>query len=430
MKIEIIPGKLEGVVDAIPSKSHAHRVLIAQKLGKLQGQETEHSLQIPAFSEDIEATKECLKELDQEIPILNCHESGSTLRFLMPTVMAVREEAVFRGTGKLPLRPVSPLKEEMEKHGCQFFLEEENKAAEEKDEEQGKIICRIRGKLTSGEYELPGNISSQFITGLLYALPLLDGDSVLNITTKLESAGYVDMTRKVLEDFGIRIVEKKTPDGLIRYQIPGGQTYKEPEGMAIEGDWSNAAFWLACGALGGKVACRGLRTDSTQRDKEILTILQEMGAQIIVDEQEITCRAGRLTGTQISALQIPDLVPVMAAVMALAQGTSEITDAGRLRIKESDRLETVEEFLKKLGADVSQLEDGLVLRGTVQLAGGTVHSHNDHRIAMAAAVASCGCAEPVIIEDAGAVKKSYPGFYEDFQALGGRIRVLAEEEER
>lgn len=419
MKIEIFPGKLKGVIDAIPSKSHAHRILIAQKLAEIQGQKTGHFLQIPTFSEDIEATKECLAELDKEIPVLNCHESGSTLRFLLPTVMAVRGEAVFCGSGKLPRRPISPLKEEMEKHGCQFFMEEERAV---------QTICRIRGKLTSGRYELPGNISSQFITGLLYALPLLEGDSILTITTKLESAGYVDMTRQVLERFGIRMEEQKTPEGWICYQIPGGQTYREPEGMAMEGDWSNAAFWLACGALGGEVTCRGLQMDSAQRDKEIVTVLREMGAEITQDEQGITCRSGALKGVKTSVLQTPDLVPVMATVMALSEGTSEITDAGRLRIKESDRLETVEEFLRKLGADVNQLEEGMLIHGEPRLAGGTVCSHNDHRIAMAAAVASCGCVNPVVIEDAGAVRKSYPGFYEDFQALGGKVRIIPEEE--
>lgn len=418
MKAEIIPGRLHGVIPAIPSKSHAHRVLIAQKLARIQGQEKADALEIPTFSEDIEATKECLTGLEEEVPRLNCHESGSTLRFLIPVAMALKSEAVFEGAGKLPGRPVSPLKEEMERHGCVFLTGKAPRTGKTSE------ICRIQGRLTSGEYRLAGNVSSQFITGLLYALPILEGDSVLELTTELESAGYVELSLKVLRDFGIRIRETKNEKGFVRYEIPGGQKYLEPDGLTIEGDWSNAAFWLACGALGGEITCTGLDMNSAQRDKEIVRLLREMGADIEVRGTEVRSRKGVLKGISAGVRQVPDLVPVLAAVMAMADGDSEVTEAQRLKIKESDRLLTVEDFLGRLGADVRANDAGLKISGKAALPGGTVNSHNDHRIAMAAAVASCGCSAPVMIEDAGAVKKSYPGFYEDFAALGGKVRIL------
>ncbi len=304
----------------------------------------------------------------------------------------------------------------------------------------------------------------------MFALPLLDGDSSLQLTTKLESAGYVDLTLQVLRKFGIKVREVRekiaeaeetafqkckeaapsessdTPDSssenyLIRYEIPGNQIYRETAGLKVEGDWSNAAFWLVAGALGGDITCIGLDPDSTQRDKEIITVLEKMGAKI---ERKNTSYhiAGNgvpLHGETISAAQFPDLVPVMAVAMTGASGTSTITDAQRLRIKESDRLATVCDFLTILGTDIRQTKDGLIIDKnndrTVpsgpaahcpapSLCGGTVSSHNDHRIAMAAAVASCRADGPVIITGAEAVKKSYPDFFTDFTKLGGKIEIL------
>lgn len=428
MKIKIIPKRLSGTINAIPSKSHAHRVLIAQKLSQIQGQGSANSLDIPTFSDDIAATKGCLSQLDSNNSCLDCHESGSTLRFMIPVAMALKDEAVFAGTGKLPSRPISPLKEEMEKHGCTFYKNDNREKNDNKNESVCKstLICRISGRMQPGTYRLAGNISSQFITGLLMALPLLDGDSVLELTTALESAGYVDLTLSVLKSFGIIIEEDISSNELIQYKIPGNQKYTEPADLSIEGDWSNAAFWLVCGALGGNITCRGLDISSSQRDKEIIDILKQMGADIKINGTEITCSGTALTGTNRSVKQIPDLVPVMSAVMSLANGTSHITDAERLKIKESNRLETVNDFLSKLGANIKQTDSGLTLTGRPSLAGGEVSSHNDHRIAMAAAAASCGCDKPVIIDEAEAVKKSYPGFFKDFTALGGECSKLGE----
>lgn len=496
MNIKITPQQLNGTIEAIPSKSHAHRLLIAQKLAALQGGGQEDPLAIPTFSEDIDATKGCLAQLDEELPRFDCRESGSTIRFMIPVAMALKDEAVFAGSGKLPQRPLSPLKEEMERHGCSFEMLAAAKGA------AGALncatasgrgvtseICRIRGRLQPGKYELAGNISSQFITGLLFALPLLNGDSSLQLTTKLESAGYVDLTLQVLREFGIEIrevrekitdedanagkkvviseraaeqadslsltanseadlegiseanLESNSENYLIRYEIPGNQIYREPEGLKVEGDWSNAAFWLVAGALGGNITCTGLNPDSTQRDKEIVTVLEKMGAKI---ERENTAYhiAGNdapLHGETVSAAQFPDLVPVMAVAMTGASDASSITNAERLRIKESDRLATVCDFLTILGTDIRQIEDGLIIHenknntdpsGTAAhcpappLSGGTVSSHNDHRIAMAAAVASCRADGPIVITGAEAVKKSYPDFFTDFTKLGGKIEIL------
>ncbi len=496
MNIKITPQQLNGTIEAIPSKSHAHRLLIAQKLAALQGGGQEDPLAIPTFSEDIDATKGCLAQLDEELPRFDCRESGSTIRFMIPVAMALKDEAVFAGSGKLPQRPLSPLKEEMERHGCSFEMLAAAKGA------AGALncatasgrgvtseICRIRGRLQPGKYELAGNISSQFITGLLFALPLLNGDSSLQLTTKLESAGYVDLTLQVLREFGIEIrevrekitdedanagkkvviseraaeqadslsltanseadlegiseanLESNSENYLIRYEIPGNQIYREPEGLKVEGDWSNAAFWLVAGALGGNITCTGLNPDSTQRDKEIVTVLEKMGAKI---ERKNTAYhiAGNdapLHGETVSAAQFPDLVPVMAVAMTGASDVSSITNAERLRIKESDRLATVCDFLTILGTDIRQTEDGLIIHenknntdpsGTAAhcpappLSGGTVSSHNDHRIAMAAAVASCRADGPIVITGAEAVKKSYPDFFTDFVKLGGKIEIL------
>lgn len=417
MNVLIRPGKLLGTIDAIPSKSHAHRVLIAQKLARLQGQQKADALEIPTFSDDINATKNCLVQMDKEMPYLDCKESGSTLRFMLPVAMALKNEAVFIGAGKLPYRPISPLKEEMEAHGCRFIMGNKHQKISDKYKE----ICTITGKLQPGQYSLAGNVSSQFITGLLFALPLLDGDSTLRLTTKLESAGYVDLTLDVLRAFGIKVDISLSDEGFEIYSIPGNQRYAEPDGLKVEGDWSNASFWLVCGALGGSVTVRGLDMESSQRDKEIINVLKEMGAGIVIgDGITVTCPDG-LKGAEVSVAQTPDMVPVLAAAMALAEGTSMITDAERLKIKESDRLRTVYDFLNKLGADITYGGSGLSLTGKERLAGGEVESHNDHRIAMAAAVASCGCRSAVTITGAEAVRKSYPDFFKDFAALGGKV---------
>ena len=420
MEIKITPRKLTGTIEAMPSKSHAHRLLIARKLSELQDGALEGGIEIPAFSDDIEATMACIGQLDKNTPYLECRESGSTLRFMLPVVMALKEHATFLGTGRLPDRPLSPLREEMERHGCRFRM------GSNKNTDRFKEICEVSGRLVAGDYVLAGNVSSQFITGLLFALPLVDGDSSITLTTELESAGYVDMTLDVMKSFNIEVQVSQTEAGFFRYEIPGNQVYREKPGIALDGDWSNAAFWLAAGSLSGDITVTRLRLESCQWDKEILRILAEMGADLDIQPQvdgtvTIRSRASILKGMDVDVAQTPDLTPILAVLMSFAEGTSMITHAERLQFKESNRLKAIYSVLYNLDADVSYGGDWLSFTGKAFLEGGKVDSYGDHRIAMSAAIASCLCREPVYISNPIAVTKSYPDFYKDFDLLGGEI---------
>ena len=420
MEIKITPRKLEGTIEAMPSKSHAHRLLIARKLSELQGGALEGGIEIPPFSDDIEATMACISQLDKNTPYLECRESGSTLRFMLPVVMALKDSATFLGTGRLPDRPLSPLKEEMERHGCHFRM------GSNKNTDRFKEICSVSGRLAAGEYVLAGNVSSQFITGLLFALPLLEEDSTITLTTELESAGYVGMTLDVLASFGIEVDVSETESGFLKYTIPGNQIYREKPGLTLDGDWSNAAFWLAAGSLSGDITVTGLRLESSQWDKEILTILDRMGANLDIEPQvdgtvSIRSKASILKGAEIDVGQTPDLMPILAVLMSFSEGTSMITHAERLQFKESNRLKAIYSVLYNLDADISYGGDWLSFTGKAFLEGGHVDSYGDHRIAMAAAIATCLCREPVYLSNPIAVTKSYPDFYKDFASLGGEI---------
>ena len=420
MEIKITPRKLEGTIEAMPSKSHAHRLLIARKISELQGGALEGGVEIPAFSDDIEATMACISQLDKNTPYLECGESGSTLRFMLPVVMALKDSATFLGTGRLPDRPLSPLKEEMERHGCRFRM------GSNKNTDRFKEICAVSGRLAAGDYVLAGNVSSQFITGLLFALPLLEDDSTITLTTELESAGYVDMTLDVLDAFNIDVDVSVTEGGFLKYSVPGGQVYREKPGIILDGDWSNAAFWLAAGSLSGNILITGLRLESSQRDKEILTILNRMGADLEIEPQvdgtvNIRSRASILKGAEVDVGQTPDLMPILAVLMSFSEGTSMITHAERLQFKESNRLKAIYSVLHNLDADISYGGDWLSFTGKAFLEGGTVDSYGDHRIAMSAAIASCLCRGPIYLSNPIAVTKSYPDFYKDFATLGGEI---------
>ena len=405
MEIKITPRKLEGTIEAMPSKSHAHRLLIARKISELQGGALEGGVEIPAFSDDIEATMACISQLDKNTPYLECGESGSTLRFMLPVVMALKDSATFLGTGRLPDRPLSPLKEEMERHGCRFRM------GSNKNTDRFKEICAVSGRLAAGDYVLAGNVSSQFITGLLFALPLLEDDSTITLTTELESAGYVDMTLDVLDAFNIDVDVSVTEGGFLKYSVPGGQVYREKPGIILDGDWSNAAFWLAAGSLSGNILITGLRLESSQRDKEILTILDRMGADLEIEPQvdgtvNIRSKASILKGAEVDVGQTPDLMPILAVLMSFSEGTSMITHAERLQFKESNRLKAIYSVLRHLDADISYGGDWLSFTGKAFLEGGTVDSYGDHRIAMSAAIASCLCRGPVYLSNPIAVTKS------------------------
>lgn len=411
MNLTLIPSLLSGSIPAIPSKSMAHRLLICAALAK-----SPTALGCQGTSKDIEATANCLRAMGAEISggfsvrpgpkkspcTLPCGESGSTLRFLLPVAAALGLDASFQMEGRLPQRPLAPLDRELEAHGAALTRPQPD-------------VLRCTGKLRPGSYTLPGNVSSQYISGLLFALPLLDGPSTLTVTGTVESAPYIAMTLDALRQFGVEIsVENQV------YSIPACG-YISPGQAQVEGDWSNAAFWLCAGALGRGITVTELNPDSLQGDKAVFDLLTRFGAKTKTEDGGFTASPDRLRPLDIDASAIPDLVPVLAVTAAAAPGTTRIYNAGRLRLKESDRIETVWQLLTHLGADAEQTQDGLVIHGGKPLSGGTVDSCNDHRIAMAAAVASTLCTGPVTVSGAEAVAKSYPKFWEDFETLGGKI---------
>ena len=407
MNVTVYPGPISGSVTAPPSKSHVHRLLIAAALCG-EGQKT--AVRCDGENEDIAATVRCLSALNADIlregdwfrvrrdfPLhdfqprntLNCGESGSTLRFLLPLCAAKplshpeNCQIVLTGEGRLPSRPNGPLLEALRAHGAKI--------------EGDFLPLTVDGGLRAGDFALPGNISSQYFTGLLFALPLLSGDSTLTYTSPLESMPYVDLTLSVLRQFGIRIEAMENG-----WRVPGKQRYMSPGNVEAEGDWSAAAFWLGANQLGNGVAVEGLNRASCQGDKAVETLLSSMGGEIDVTDT-------------------PDLMPVLSAVAAALPGQeTRLTGAARLRLKESDRLAAMAKTIRALGGEAEELPDGLVIHGT-RLAGGTVDGQRDHRVVMSAAVAATACRGPVTILGAEAVNKSYPRFWRDFEALGGRM---------
>lgn len=415
MDLQIIPKKLSGTVTPPPSKSQAHRLLIAAALSG--GVSVLHGL---AESQDIQATRRCLSALGagiEDLPdgalrvhglghgivmappyaLLDCGESGSTLRFLIPVALLVQGEASFTGRGRLMERPLKPYEDLFREKGVAWKLEDN--------------VLTVNGgrgydalALDSGAYRLPGNVSSQFFTGLLFALPLLNGDSILVSTTPLESRDYLEMTRQALAAAGVttRWADENT------LCVPGGQAY-QPFTATAEADWSQAGFWYAADFLDSQVEIRGLDPDSAQGDKVV---------------SELYWKLARPGDAEIDVSGCPDLLPPLAVMAAVRSGTTRFTNAARLRMKESDRLSTITAALTALGAEVHEEPDRLIIVGKPSLPGGTVDSANDHRIAMMAAIAATGCTGPVTVLGAECVQKSYPDFWEVYKTLGGDIHVL------
>ena len=426
MNVICSPAKLAGTVRAIPSKSDAHRKLICAALSQNGGVLPLHE----PFCDDIAATVRCLKALGagflrkadglQVSPVtqqahadLDCGESGSTLRFLLPVAMCVCSDISVTGSGRLPERPIGTLTDAMSAHGVQFH--------------QTSLPLSARGSLTGGVYEIAGNISSQFLSGLLMALPLCDSDSEIRLTTPLQSAAYVNMTLDTLRLFGAEIAVR-TENGLLRYAVKGKQILKFPESIAIGGDWSNAAFWLTAGAVQEHAALTvtGLDPHSTQGDKAICNVLRESGANLEMCAGSVNVSCGTMHNFDVSMEEIPDLLPILAVRAACcAAGESHFLHAERLRLKESDRLTATADLLRAIGGKVDELPDGLTVYGG-QLAGGTVDAKNDHRLVMAAAVAAAKCSGSVTIIGAEAVNKSYPSFFDDYRALGGDCTFVSE----
>lgn len=402
-------------VQAVSSKSDVHRLLICAALA-----DALTTICCPDRNADILATVRVLSALGAEIryenaaysvsPIqklpldevmLDCGESGSTLRFILPVAAALGVRARFIGQGRLLSRPMQPLTDCLCAHGAQISA--------------GADAIVLRGKLRPGCYEISGNISSQYITGLLLALPLLDGESRIVLTSPLESAPYVDMTRWALSRFGVR-----TGASAQGYDIIPARLHT-PGALSAQGDWSGAAFWLASGAVGSHpVRVEGLDPDSAQGDREICALLSRFGADVRWSDGAVSVSPARLHGIDIQAQDIPDLVPVLAVVAAAAQGDTHITGAARLRMKESDRIETVCALLHALGGQAEARDDGLCIHGCGYLRGGVVDGANDHRIVMSAAVAALICQNPLVIRGAQAVAKSYPGFFDLYRQTDGR----------
>ena len=404
------PKPLSGQVAAIPAKAEAHRALIAAALAD----RPTLVRNLSNLSNDIRATLEALCALGASFekkddgilmwPIVDvpqtatvdCGESGSTLRFLVPVVSAIvngNSTVHVTGGGRLPERPMEDLLRVLRAHGAVI--------------DGDRVPLEITGELTAGTYELPGNVSSQYVTGLMFALPLLRGDSEIRLTTPLESTGYVDMTKRTLSMFGVQA------EGVVK----GGQIYRSPGEIMVGGDWSNAAMWLAAGALGGPVTVTGLDLASAQGDKAVVDILRRFGATVVVEGNAVTVSTGSLKGIEIDTRDIPDLLPVLSIVAAAAEGETRFVNAGRLRLKESDRLATVAALIKALGGKVEEGPDWLAVKGGNRLKGGCCEVANDHRLVMAAVLASAISETPVEFDGFQAINKSYPTFMEDYRKL-------------
>ena len=414
MKRMISPGARTGRVHIPASKSQAHRLLICAALG-----EETCEIVCDGVSADIAATAKCLNALGAKVertetgfrisPIqkvpegcceLLCGESGSTLRFLLPVVGALGAQAAFHREGRLPQRPLAPLDGVLTAHGMTL-------------REDGDLLY-CSGQLIGGNYTIAGNVSSQYISGLLMALPRLTGESTLTVTGTLESAAYIAMTEDALRLSGVEFSKNGAS-----YAIPGGQRFRLPARTAVEGDWSNAAFFLCMGALAkGGVRVEELNLKSSQGDRGVLDVLRAFGAEVGEEGDTVTVRRGTLRGVTIDASPIPDLIPVLSVVASVAAGETRVENY-RLRLKESDRLKSTANLLRALGGQVEEKEDGLVITGVPALHGGAVETQNDHRLAMSAAVAACAATGEVTVDNDACVAKSYPRFWEDFGSLKG-----------
>lgn len=395
MNVKIKPTTLSGTIEAVSSKSDGHRKIIASALS-----DKPTEILINNFSDDIDATLDCIKNLGGNFektkdgvmvfPIskkveyaeLNFRESGSTARFLLPIAAALCPKCHFTGSGRLPQRPLFELTNQLRLHGVGAG--------------DDFLPLDTSGILQGGEYAIRGDISSQYLTGLLLALPLLSGENKIVLTSELASAPYVDMTLDTLSLFGIDVEVSGN-----EYRIEN-RKYISPERLSAEGDWSSAAFWIVADKISGKISVSGMNHKSRQGDMRILDILDE---------------------TDIDASQIPDLVPILAVLAASRCGKTVIRGAERLKLKESDRLLAMTECINNLGGNAIKTDDGMEIVGTGKLSGGCVDGFGDHRIVMSAAIASCICENDVEITGAEAVKKSYPTFFEDFKRLGGVFSV-------
>lgn len=416
--VKVLPSKLQGYVNGIASKSFAHRYILAAALSNRKT-----SIKNIYYSKDILATLDCIEKLQAEVVScdnkveikgnrnlgekiikLNAGESGSTLRFIIPIISALGGNFEITGQGRLLQRPNEPLYDCLRQNGVDIYKNDDS-----------SII--INGKLHSGIFSLEGNVSSQYITGLLFALPLLDGDSEIVLTSKLSSKKYVDITLSVLEHFGINF--EKTSRGFIVF---GNQNFNSKGKYLIEGDWSNIANFAVLGAITGDIKIGRVNSHSIQGDKEIIKIIKKMGGKVkwLKSKEEWTFEKSNLKGISIDINEIPDLTPILAVAGAVAKGETHLKNIKRLKSKESDRVESTIEMLKAVGVNAFIGDDEIVINGG-NIVGGTINSYNDHRIVMASTVLGLISKNGVVIENAEAVEKSYPTFWKDINALGGKI---------
>lgn len=417
MNAVISPSHTEGEIRAISSKSVAHRLLIC---GAFSDRDT--TVRCDDINDDISATVRCLCALGAKIErdgacfkispvrtvnknaLLDCGESGSTLRFLLPVCASLGADASFLMKGRLSERPLSPLREELEVRGIAF--------------ERNENILSVKGQLDNIDISIDGGVSSQFISGLLLAVAVSGKTGRVRVTGNVASKPYINITADALSSFGITVNER---DG--QYEISKNNGLTPKTATVAEGDWSAAAFPLTVGVIGkGAVTVTDLNLASQQGDKQIITVLENMGARIETGKNSVTAFPSKLRGTRIDGENIPDLIPILAVAAAVAEGTTVVYNASRLRIKESDRLAAISDSLSALGADIKETEDGLEITGRAVLRGGQVSSFGDHRIAMSASVAALRCESEVTVENADAVSKSYPSFFEDMSSLGLTVK--------
>lgn len=419
MDVTFKPCKLHGIADAPASKSEAHRRMICAGLSR---QETV----LTGFmtSQDMAATARCLTALGAEmtlsgdeltlkgfarksaaLPVFDCGESGSTLRFFVPIALALTGGGVFRMHGRLGQRPMDVYRDLFIPRGVIWRMGEGADGAAE---------LTVIGSISPGDYVMPGNVSSQFVSGLLFALPLLQGNSTLTVLPPVESAGYINMTVKAIRESGVRL-EEQSP---FQWRIPGLQQYHAVGGR-LHGDWSQAAVLLCAGALGQDVTVRGASCETVQGDVAVIAHLEALGGVLHENEDGLRMTRDTPRAAVIDCRDCPDIAPILALVCQMTPGECRLTGCGRLRLKECDRLAATVELLNDLGGDAREDGDDIVLRGVSVLRGGKVRNYNDHRMVMLASIAALVSEQPVTVSGVEAINKSWPDYLHVYQALGG-----------
>ncbi len=418
MRVIITPNKLKGDVVIPPSKSLSHRAIIAAGLAR-----GESKISNIIYSKDILATISAMRSLGVEIKefddyliikgnklkrvndVIDANESGSTIRFIIPIALTVDEKITFVGHNNLVNRPLDTFFEIFDNQNIKY------------EKEDKYLPLTVYSGIKPGEFNIRGDVSSQFITGLLYALPLLNGDSVINITTDLESKGYIDLTLDVLKMFGVNVINENYK----KFIVKGNQEYK-PFDYEVEGDYSQAAFFLEANMLGAEINLLKMNKDSNQGDKKILNDIKDFGGELEFKDNKLVLVNKKLKPATIDFAQSPDLGPALTVLASLIPGESNFINAKRLRIKECDRITCMKEEIEKLGGNIKELPDGMIINGVNRFHGGVCDSHNDHRVVMSLAMATLMMDGDLVIENYEAINKSFPHFFKLFESLGGKVR--------